>query len=126
MGLDMFAFAVPRPLATAAVDFKAPETDGFQQLHYWRKHPNLHGWMEALYRSKGGQSELFNCTTVELTASAVADARPRRFLVYLSGIGALAAKDVPEEELPFVKDLGDRHRVVTNGPDPRTTPIRPS
>ncbi|WP_269515261.1 peptide chain release factor N(5)-glutamine methyltransferase [Brevundimonas subvibrioides] len=25
-----------------------------------------------------------------------------------------------------VKDLGDRHRVVTNGPDPRTTPIRTS
>ena len=22
-----------------------------------------------------------------------------------------------------VKDLGDRHRVVTNGPDPRTNPI---
>ncbi len=36
-------------------------------------------------------------TSVESTAAAVADARPRRFLVYLSGIGALAAKDVPEE-----------------------------
>ena len=30
------------------------------------------------------------------------------------------------EGVKVVKDLGDRHRVVTNGPDPRTTPIRPS
>jgi release factor glutamine methyltransferase len=28
------------------------------------------------------------------------------------------------EGVKVVKDLGDRHRVVTNGPDPRTTPIR--
>ena len=27
-------------------------------------------------------------------------------------------------DVKVVKDLGDRHRVVTNGPDPRTTPIR--
>ena len=33
---------------------------------------------------------------------------PQRFLVYLSGIGAIAAEDVPEEEFPFVKDLGER------------------
>ena len=32
----------------------------------------------------------------------------RKFLVYLSGIGALAAKDVPEEEFPFVQDLHER------------------
>jgi len=29
-------------------------------------------------------------------------------------------------DVKIVKDLGDRHRVVTNGPDPRTTPIRAS
>ena len=29
----------------------------------------------------------------------------RRFLVYLSGIGAIGASDVPEEEYPFVEDL---------------------
>ncbi|MBU1346783.1 MAG: peptide chain release factor N(5)-glutamine methyltransferase [Alphaproteobacteria bacterium] len=28
------------------------------------------------------------------------------------------------DDVKIVKDLGDRHRVVTNGPDPRTTPIR--
>lgn len=46
-------------------------------------------------------------SSVELTASAVADARPRRFLVYLSGSGRWPPRTF-EEELPFVKDLGDR------------------
>jgi hypothetical protein len=32
---------------------------------YWRKFNNLHGWMERLYREKGGKYE-FNCTTVRL------------------------------------------------------------
>lgn len=37
-----------------------------------------------------------------------AEAGPKKFLVYLSGIGAIAAKGMPEEELPFIKDLHDR------------------
>ena len=39
---------------------------------------------------------------------AAPEGQRRKFLVYLSGIGALAAKDVPEEEFPFVQDLHDR------------------
>lgn len=34
---------------------------------YWRKHPNLHGWMERLYRKRGGEGE-FNCASVRLTS----------------------------------------------------------
>jgi hypothetical protein len=37
-----------------------------RELAYWRKHPNLQGWMEALYRSKGGTGE-FNGDELELT-----------------------------------------------------------
>ena len=33
---------------------------------YWRKFNHLHGWMERLYREKGGVSEDFNCDTVRL------------------------------------------------------------
>ena len=32
----------------------------------WRKHPNLHGYMESLYRARGGENE-FNCQELELT-----------------------------------------------------------
>ena len=64
MGLDMFAnypFAAP----AANVDF---EVENCGELHYWRKHPNLHGWMEAVYRAKGGWEASFNCVNLVLTA----------------------------------------------------------
>lgn len=64
MGLDMYAFATERQI-DGEVDFSA---EGAREVHYWRKHPNLHGWMERLYVEKGGQDELFNCATVKLTA----------------------------------------------------------
>ena len=35
---------------------------------YWRKFNHLHGWMEQLYRKKGGSHDSFNCTTVRLNA----------------------------------------------------------
>lgn len=37
------------------------------EIAYWRKHPNLQGWMETLYRSKGGTEKDFNCVSVDLT-----------------------------------------------------------
>ena len=51
-----------------------PETDvdfstkNFEQdeLQYWRKHPNLHGWMQNLYDMKGGVSPDFNGDCVVL------------------------------------------------------------
>lgn len=64
MGLDMYAFTM-RQQPESPVDFKADEAN---ELHYWRKHPNLHGWMERLYRTKGGAAEDFNCVGVLLTA----------------------------------------------------------
>jgi hypothetical protein len=64
MGLDMFAYTTSEGVA-ASVDF---EMETFTELHYWRKHPNLHGWMEKLYRDKGGSAESFNCVNVQLLA----------------------------------------------------------
>lgn len=69
MGLDMYAFKIPANIVEAEVDFKIVGDDipGHEEIHYWRKHPNLHGWMEQLYRKKGGTSEDFNCDNVVLT-----------------------------------------------------------
>lgn len=64
MGLDMFALTTTETLASE-VDF---ENERHQELHYWRKHPNLHGWMEDLYRDKGGSANSFNCVNLALTA----------------------------------------------------------
>ena len=66
MGLDQFAFAI--------------QSNGSrEEIAYWRKHPNLQGWMENLWESKGrpsfnqeenagglGLSD-FNCVPVELS-----------------------------------------------------------
>ena len=57
MGLDMYAFK-RKP---------GEDQDANKEIDYWRKHPDLHGWMEDLYRVKGG-NEHFNCVEVRLTA----------------------------------------------------------
>jgi hypothetical protein len=63
MGLDMYAMTLATK-PTSAVDFDATNAG---DLHYWRKHPDLHGWMEDLYYRKGGAAEHFNCVNLLLT-----------------------------------------------------------
>ena len=65
MGLDMYAFSTNAKPKTD-VDF---ETKNFkpEEVHYWRKHPNLHGWMQNLYDKKGGTESDFNGDCVVLT-----------------------------------------------------------
>jgi hypothetical protein len=69
MGLDMYAYRVKQ--ADVIGDFEiAKDDEGYsrvEEFHYWRKHHNLHGWMERLYRAKGGTKESFNCAKVRLT-----------------------------------------------------------
>lgn len=33
-----------------------------------KRSQNLHGWMEALYRERGGSKDSFNCTSIRLTS----------------------------------------------------------
>ena len=68
MGLDQFAYKT-KVKPTNPVDFNDEVYDDNaerEEIHYWRKHPNIHGFMERLYREKGGSKE-FNCATVQLT-----------------------------------------------------------
>jgi hypothetical protein len=37
-----------------------------REIAYWRKHPNLHGWMQQLWESKGNEGD-FNGDELELT-----------------------------------------------------------
>ena len=80
MGLDMFAYRAKQTPLKQTDNIFGPENeedvdefkgDGTpedsEEFFYWRKHPNLHGWMEELYREKGGESDTFNCTPVVLT-----------------------------------------------------------
>ena len=71
MGLDMYAFAVSK--RDAIGDFEMAQDCEKEELYYWRKHHDLHGWMENLYRGKGGDAESFNCIPVQLTLDDLDD-----------------------------------------------------
>ena len=61
MGLDMMAYAVD-------ADFEETAKPNNETIAEWRKHPNLHGWMEQLWRERtGNKDDNFNCQEVELT-----------------------------------------------------------
>ena len=80
MGLDMYAQRM-KFTPTKEVDFSEEifakddrgELDyetpivGAKEIAYWRKHPDLHGWMEQLYQKKGGSELSFNGDPVVIT-----------------------------------------------------------
>ena len=72
MGLDMYAYSAAKAGAQQEYwdnydfDEKKSNCSKPRELSYWRKHPNLHGWMERLYRTQGGE-DTFNGVELELT-----------------------------------------------------------
>ena len=64
MGLVQYATARRGEAKTDDEGFKYYEDS--MELAYWRKHPNLQGWMESLWNVKGNDGE-FNCQDLELT-----------------------------------------------------------
>lgn len=64
MGLDQYAYAVSGKFVD---DNGNPDWSDKTEIGYWRKHPNLQGYMESLWRERGGEGD-FNCAVVELNA----------------------------------------------------------
>lgn len=68
MGLDQYANA---RRGEAIVDDEGyTYYEDSMELAYWRKHPNLQGWMEELWHEKGcpnDDGDGFNCVDLELT-----------------------------------------------------------
>lgn len=63
----MYAFRSSKlGLMAEEVDF--PGLKDAYEIAYWRKFNHLHGWMERLYRAKGGKEEVFNCVSVRIDA----------------------------------------------------------
>jgi len=64
----MFAYKVEKGLIPEGVeiDFEIPESEERNDEDwYWRKNNYLHGWMNELYRMKGGK-ESFNLVNLKL------------------------------------------------------------
>jgi len=75
MGLDMYAYVAAKAgemnayydshdLAESSPLLPKPPKP--REIAYWRKHPNLHGWMHRLWESQGNSGE-FNGDELELT-----------------------------------------------------------
>jgi hypothetical protein len=81
MGLDMYAYVAVKEgqqrefyesaeFDNDAKDFVNKTVEQPREIAYWRKHPNLHGWMEQLWKSRnGGKGDhaTFNGIELELT-----------------------------------------------------------
>ena len=82
MGLDMYAYVAAREgqrqeyydeghYNTSTGEWETANTVSKPiEIAYWRKHPNLHGWMEELWNSKGRPGDggdMFNGIELELT-----------------------------------------------------------
>ena len=71
MGLDMYGYTMRAEFAGSRQTDVMPATDEEREqaqitdIAYWWKFNHLHGWMENLYREKGGV-DVFNCRTVRL------------------------------------------------------------
>jgi len=78
MGLDMYAYVAQKAkqydefYEGAVFDKESNEMVNTnvskpREISYWRKHPNLHGWMEKLAQDKGVSYDSFNGVELELT-----------------------------------------------------------
>ena len=77
MGLDMYAYCGRKGQhdeywENYEFDKDSSTVEKPRELAYWRKHPNLHGWMESLWRRKGAETQpgadpMFNGIELELT-----------------------------------------------------------
>lgn len=69
MGLDQYAYCRPKD--------KGEMGDG-REIAYWRKHPNLQGWMEQLWAKRNPElriegNNMFNGVELELTWEDLAE-----------------------------------------------------
>lgn len=120
MGLDMYAYVAQKAgqqsefyegaeFDEATRDFVNKTTTKPRELAYWRKHPNLHGWMEKLAERKNLKYESFNGIEMELTAEDLDElerAVTHKQLPSTSGFffGNDADEHYYESDLEFVKN----------------------
>lgn len=113
MGLDMYAMTTTIT-PDAPVDFTIADDIPVTRLYYWRKHPDLHGWMEQLYRAKGGIEAAFNGDKLVLTLAdldALETAVRGQSLPYTVGFFfGESEPEFAEDDLEFIAKARDAIR----------------
>ena len=117
MGLDMYAYVAAkagqqREFYDGCVlvdgEYTNPKVTQPREIAYWRKHPNLHGWMQQLWESRGNSGD-FNGDELELTwddLEALEEAVLNNELPGTSGFffGNNADDHYREQDLEFVRN----------------------
>ncbi len=119
MGLDMYAYVAAKAGAQSEFSEGAhwdkekgamvnPNATEPREIAYWRKHPNLHGWMHRLWASRGNSGE-FNGDELELTwedLDQLEQAIRNKKLPGTSGFffGSDADDHYREDDLKFVRE----------------------
>lgn len=118
MGLDQFAYKT-KVKPSKEVDFNEEiEDKELEEIHYWRKHPNLHGWMETLYRKKGGTGEDFNGNLLVLTPEDLDDLATSiidKELPQTSGFFFGSSGETEEEDQDVLEFVKKAHREISKG-----------
>jgi hypothetical protein len=117
MGLDMYAYVGIKGQRDdyydkgdwdeTSKDFVSPVAKP-REIAYWRKHPNLHGWMHRLWESKGNQGG-FNGDELELTWQDLDDLEQAVTHGQLPGttgffFGEDSDEHYREQDLEFIKN----------------------
>lgn len=79
MGLDMYAYSATKAGAQdeywEGVEMVegnvVAKTEKPKEISYWRKHPNLHGWMEKLWLAKGRPGIAANCEDADISFNGI-------------------------------------------------------
>jgi hypothetical protein len=123
MGLDMYAYVAARAGQQAEFyegsewdpdhkEHRNPNVNKPRDIAYWRKHPNLHGWMAQRWLEREGnelrETDNFNGIEFELTAEDLDDleyAVKKRRLPGTSGFffGDNADQHYYNEDLKFIQ-----------------------
>jgi len=124
MGLDMYAYVAAKAGQQAEFyegsewdpdhkEHRNPNVNKPRELAYWRKHPNLHGWMAQRWLRREGnalrEADNFNGIEMELTAEDLDDlelAIKKRQLPATSGFffGNDADKHYYNDDLKFIQE----------------------
>ena len=120
MGLDMYAYVAQKAgqqneyyegaeFDETTREFENKTVTKPREIAYWRKHPNLHGWMEKLAQDKGLSYDTFNGIELELTWEDLEDlerAVRHKQLPSTSGFffGEAADEHYYGSDLAFVKN----------------------
>jgi hypothetical protein len=130
MGLDMYAYVAARAGQQSEFydgaefdetlrEFVNPKVSKPREIAYWRKHPNLHGWMESLWKRRMHESNKeipesdwgssFNGIELELTAQDLDEleiAVKKRRLPATSGFffGDNADQHYYKNDLDFIRE----------------------